>query len=88
MCSWLFVYPYVSGEMNYAVTGLGYGMKAKRLLPEGLMLISIPYDLLPMLIQNLQEMDWVLKLHTLNDEERIEFQKSIMDEMRLEYKNG
>jgi uncharacterized protein (DUF169 family) len=88
MCSWMFVYPYVSGEMNYMVTGLGYGMKAQRLLPEGLMLISIPYDLLPMLTENLQEMDWVLKLHTLNDDERLEFQKSVMSEIRQKYENG
>ena len=30
ICSWLFVYPYVSGESNYSITGLGFGMKARK----------------------------------------------------------
>ncbi|MCX6010365.1 MAG: DUF169 domain-containing protein [Chloroflexi bacterium] len=58
-CAWLFVYPYKSGKVNYMVTGLGYGMKNRKVLPEGLMLISIPWDWIPTITQNLQEMDWV-----------------------------
>lgn len=30
-CAWLFVHPYLSGEMNYSITGLGHGMKRRRL---------------------------------------------------------
>jgi uncharacterized protein (DUF169 family) len=59
-CAWLYVYPYITGELNYTVTGLSAGMKAKELFPEGLILMSIPNDLLPSMIQSLQEMKWVL----------------------------
>jgi uncharacterized protein (DUF169 family) len=58
-CAWLFVYPYKSGKVNYTVTGLSYGMKNRKVLPEGLMLISIPWDWIPTITQNLREMDWV-----------------------------
>lgn len=60
-CAWLFIYPYLSGELNFTVTGLGSGMRARQVLPEGLILISIPYDLLPRMIENLQDMEWVLQ---------------------------
>ena len=72
----------------YGVTGLGYGMRIKKLLPEGLLLISVPYDIIPMLIENLHEMDWVLPITTLNDEERGKYSAKIMEEIRQEYLNG
>lgn len=59
-CAWIFVYPYVTGELNYTMTGLGHGMKRRNLFPEGHQLISIPFDLLPSILQTLQEMPWVL----------------------------
>ena len=27
MCAWKFSYPYVTGELNYTITGIGYGMR-------------------------------------------------------------
>jgi len=59
-CAWIFVYPYITGELNYIMTGLGHGMKRRKLFPEGQQLISIPFDLLPSILQTLQEMPWVL----------------------------
>jgi uncharacterized protein (DUF169 family) len=88
MCAWVFLYPYVNGELNYTITGLGYGMRIKKLLPEGLVLISVPYDLIPMLIDNLRDMDWVLPITTLNEEERQKFSIRVMEEIRQEYQNG
>lgn len=58
-CSWILTYPYLSGEMNYITTGLGFGMRRRKLFPEGLQFISIPFDLLPSLLQTLQDMPWV-----------------------------
>jgi uncharacterized protein (DUF169 family) len=59
-CAWIFVYPYLIGELNYVMTGLGHGMKRRKLFPEGRQLVSIPFDLMPSLLQNLQEMPWDL----------------------------
>jgi uncharacterized protein (DUF169 family) len=88
MCAWVFLYPYVHGELNYTITGLGYGMRTQKLLPEGLVLISVPFDLIPMLIDNLQDMDWVLPITTMSEEERKQFSIRVMEEIRQEYENG
>jgi len=58
-CAWIFIYPYLNGKLNYITTGLGHGMKRRKLFPEGRQLISIPFDLLPAMLQTLQDMPWV-----------------------------
>jgi uncharacterized protein (DUF169 family) len=59
-CAWLYVYPYLTGEINYTTCGFGHGMKRRNLFPEGHQLVSIPFDLLPSILQNLQDMPWDL----------------------------
>lgn len=59
-CAWIFIYPYLTGELNYTIAGLGHGMKRRKLFPEGQQIISIPFDLLSSLLQTLQDMPWVL----------------------------
>jgi uncharacterized protein (DUF169 family) len=68
-CAWLYAYPYLSGEVNYLTTGLGFGMKAQKVFPEGRQLVSIPYDQLPAIILNLQEMEWVPPSYSGEDPE-------------------
>lgn len=58
-CSWLYIYPYQSGKINYTITGLAFGMKAKKIYPEGLMMLSIPFNWIPVITSNLLEMKWV-----------------------------
>jgi hypothetical protein len=50
-------------------------------------LISVPYDQIPMLIKNLKTMDWVLPITTLSDEERGKYSMKVMDEIKKEYLN-
>jgi uncharacterized protein (DUF169 family) len=57
-CAWIYAHPYLTGEMNYTITGLGYSMKARGVLPEGLILISFPFDTISSLIENLKDMEW------------------------------
>lgn len=59
-CSWLFTYPFQTGKINYMVTGLAFGMKAKKVFPEGQILFSIPYDWIPILIRNMNDMIFAL----------------------------
>jgi uncharacterized protein (DUF169 family) len=58
-CAWMFVQSYLSGEINYGTTGLGFGMKRRKLFPEGMQWLSIPFLVLPSFLQTLQEMPWV-----------------------------
>jgi len=59
-CAWIYVHPYLTGELNYTMTGLGHGMRRRKLFPEGHQLVSIPFDLLPSMLQTLRDMPWVL----------------------------
>ena len=63
-CAWLYVYPYVTGKVNFTVTGLSFGTKSRQTFPEGKMLISIPYNWIPVITENLVKMKWVLPAYT------------------------
>ena len=83
-CSWLYIYPYLSGEMNLNVTGFGFGMRSRRLFPEGLILLSIPWDLLPRIIDNLKDMKWVPHSYTIGGEAHKKKVKKIVEELAQE----
>ncbi|MBN1848408.1 MAG: DUF169 domain-containing protein [Deltaproteobacteria bacterium] len=59
-CAWIYAYPYLSGEINYGLTGLSHGMGRRNLFPDGLQFISIPYLMMPSVLQALQDMQWEL----------------------------
>jgi uncharacterized protein (DUF169 family) len=87
-CAYLFAYPYLSGEVNYVTTGLTLGLKGRRVYPEGLLLFSIPYQKIPVITRNLENMEWVLPAYT--DKTREEFldrRRRIFEELDEEYGN-
>ncbi|MBN2240348.1 MAG: DUF169 domain-containing protein [Dehalococcoidales bacterium] len=88
MCGWIFSYPFVTGELNYVVTGINYGMKSQKTFPEGLFLLSIPWDIIPMLLENLESMEWVLPMFRMNTEEKADYAVQVMDGIRQAYENG
>jgi len=59
-CACLYTRPFFTGEINVMVTGLHHGMKARGTFPAGLLMISIPYQVLPGLTDALEEMTWDL----------------------------
>jgi uncharacterized protein (DUF169 family) len=59
-CAWTYVYPYVSGKVNFCVTGMHHGMGRRKVYPAGLHIISVPYQKLDEVVQALDEMDWKL----------------------------
>jgi uncharacterized protein (DUF169 family) len=87
MCASLYIYPYLTGKVNYVVTGLSYGMNGRHVFPDGLMLISIPYQLIPTITQNLNEMEWVPPGYKLGREEFIEWDAKITRETASESEN-
>jgi len=62
-CAWLFVYPFQSGKLNFLVPAMVHGMKGRELFPESSIVISIPYQWIPAIVRNLQEMTWHLPSH-------------------------
>lgn len=83
-CAWLYVYPYVSGELNFTMTGLGFGMRSRRLFPEGLMLLSIPWDLLPSIMTSLHDMQWVPDSYKIGRDGHKQKVKRIVDALKQE----
>jgi uncharacterized protein (DUF169 family) len=63
-CAWLTTYPYVSGEVNFIMTDLSHGMKAKQVFPSGTILISIPFDQISNIIDGLNQIEWTPALYT------------------------
>src|SRR4030043_138205 len=83
-CAWLYLYPLLSGDMNMTVTGFGFGMKSRKLFPEGQILITIPWDKLPGIIKNLGEMEWVPPSYTLGRERHKKLVKKIVAKIEKE----
>jgi len=81
-CAWLYIHPYISGEMNYMVTGIcSGGMTARKILPEGFVLISIPFDQLPGILDNLKNMQWIPPEYKVGRDGANEFFKNIVNEV-------
>jgi uncharacterized protein (DUF169 family) len=83
-CAWLYIYSYLTGEINFTVTGFGFGMKARRLFPEGRILMTIPWDRLPDILKNLAEMPWVPESFTLGPEGHKKKMQKIREELARE----
>lgn len=58
-CAWTYSYPYLSGKVNFCITGMHHGMRRRDVYPAGLHIISIPYQKLDEVITALGEMPWV-----------------------------
>jgi uncharacterized protein (DUF169 family) len=87
-CAWIYNYPYRSGKVNFTVTGLAFGMKAKEVFDEGWILISIPYNWIPIIVQNLKEMKWVLPSYTEGREQFLKREKTNIDELARQMENA
>lgn len=72
-CAWLYIYPFQTGKVNYILPDMVHGMKGRELLAEGSILISIPYQWIPVITQNLKEMKWHLPSHASKEQYLSEF---------------
>ncbi len=86
-CAWIYAYPYVTGKVNYMVTGMSFGSKAKEVFPEGWILISVPWDKMPVILSNLEEMTWALPSYTDGRERFLEREARYRDEGMAESVN-
>jgi uncharacterized protein (DUF169 family) len=80
-CSWLLVYPFETGKINYTMTGLHFGMKARKVYPEGLVQISIPFNWIPTIVQSMKEMKWVPFGYAMGREEWLKAEKKAYNEL-------
>ncbi len=84
-CAWIYLYPYQNGKVNFLIPETVHGMKGRQLFPEAAVLISIPYQWLPAITNNLKEMQIHLPSHENKEKYLAEFGK-IMTELVEESK--
>jgi len=58
-CAWTYSYPFLTGKVNFCITGMHHGMRRRKVYPAGLHIISIPYQKLDEVVTALGEMEWV-----------------------------
>jgi uncharacterized protein (DUF169 family) len=85
-CAWLFIYPFQSGNVNFVVPDMVHGMKGRELFPDNAVVISIPYQWIPTMTRNLEEMVWHLPSHT-NKKQYLEEFGTILGDLARESKS-
>ena len=86
-CAWFYIYPFQTGKVNYLIPEMVHGMKGRELLPEGSILISIPYQWIPTITQNLKEIEWVPPTYKEGREKFLELEKKAFEELAQESQN-
>lgn len=76
-CAWLFIHPYLTGELNCLPSNFSAGMEFLKVFPEDCLITSVPYEILPILLENLEEMPWVLPLIEKGEEFRLKIRKEL-----------
>ena len=74
-CAWTYAYPYLSGKVNFCITGMHHGQRRRNIYPPGLQIITIPYQKLDEVITALDEMPWVTIAMREDAESRAELAK-------------
>jgi uncharacterized protein (DUF169 family) len=82
-CSWIFAYPYLTGKVNHMVTGMSFGSRGKEVFPSGWILISIPWDKIPVIVKSLEEMVWDLPAYLEGREKFCEREARVREECRM-----
>ena len=78
-CAWSYVYPYLSGKVNFTITGMHHGMKRRKIYPPGLHVITIPYQKIPEVCTALCEMDFVPLSMREDEESRAELSRRLKE---------
>lgn len=74
-CSWMYAYPIISGKPNHITTGFYHGLKRRKAYPEGLRMISIPFQKFAQFFTGLDEMDWMLIAFREDEESKSELKR-------------
>ncbi len=82
-CAWMYAYPVISGKVNHITTGFYHGLKRRHIYPEGLRMISVPYQKLTEFEQALTEMDWELIAFRDDEESRAELSRRMEHWQRM-----
>lgn len=85
-CSWFLVYPYMTGKVNFTVPAFIHGPHGRGLWSTDTVVVSVPYQWIPTVINNLAEMHLHLSGHESKDAYYAEF-SGILADLDEEMKN-
>ena len=80
-CSWYIASPYITGEVNTFIGSVGFATHRAKTWAMGETAVCIPYEKVPMLMENLREMPWEEPFY---GEEGLEFKKRLREELGLD----
>jgi hypothetical protein len=66
-------------------TNLSHGMKGREVFPDGWVLVSIPFQWIPTVTRNLNEMDWVPPAYNMGREKFLQERDRLLDEIIREF---
>ncbi len=72
-CSWLLVYPYMTGKINFVVPTFVHGLHGRQIWPSDTVAVSVPYQWVPTVISSLGEMPLELSGHAGKEQYYAEF---------------
>lgn len=78
-CSWLYTYPFLAQKVNYVMTGTSFGMRARQVYPPGLAIVSVPWNWIPTIAENMKEMKFVLPAWTLGRDSWMKEETKILE---------
>jgi uncharacterized protein (DUF169 family) len=76
-CSWMYIYPFENGKVNYIIPEMIHGMTGRELFAPNTVAVSIPYQWLQIVAKNLLEIKMVF--HENKDKYLTEFGEIIVD---------
>lgn len=86
-CSWLYTYPVLAQKINYVVTGLSFGMRARQVYPSGLVIVSVPWNWIPTIAENMREMEFVFPGWKLGRKAWMEYEEKILNDIDAKAKD-
>lgn len=86
-CSWLYTYPVVTQKINFMMTSMSFGMRAREVYPTGLVIVSVPWNWIPVIAENMQTMKFVLPAWTLGRSKWLEEETKILQGVDEEAKS-
>ena len=76
-CGWMYARPIITGKPNHITTGFYHGLKRRKAYPQGLRMISIPFQKHPEFFQALEEMPWTVIAFREDEASKAELQKRV-----------
>lgn len=78
-CSWFMIWPYMTGNINFFVPAFVHGPSGRKLWSSDTVLVAVPYQWVPTVIENLSKMPLKLKGHETKEGYYSEFEGILKD---------